>query len=76
MKAEEFIKLLNEIHGIKPWPKSLTTDPETYANCCQYVFDQAKILVMAKGFDYVEIAIGHSKGLIFKGMELTIKSTS
>lgn len=72
MTADEFRLRLNELYGIEgDWPETFVVDYETYANCCQYIFDH--VADHTEHEDYYEIAIGPNKGLMFKNVELILK---
>lgn len=56
-------------HGLsKNFPSPYEVDHETYANCCQYVFDKLILSPFR-----MPIALGPNKGLMFKGVELVLK---
>lgn len=65
MTATEFIYLLNKTYGLDPWPTVFVVDAETYANCCQYIFnwvneDSRRVVHLGH----------HANGLMFKNIEL------
>ena len=67
MTAQELRHYFNEMYGMHtPWPETHEVDAETYANCCQYVFDD----MYDENFIHVPIALGKNQGLIFKNVEL------
>lgn len=81
MTSNELIKYFNRIFGIdKDWPETFEVDVETYANCCQSVFnhkidsidDDDNITVDYKDFYSINITIGRNKGLMFKNVELIL----
>ena len=79
MTADQLRNKFNEEFGLNPWPRSFEVDAETYANCCQFVFDNTKIedLAMMTAKEDVLfriIAIGPNKGLMFKNIELILKN--
>lgn len=78
MTAPELTSYFNRIFGIeKEWPKQFEVDAETYANCCQFVFDRqvdgeeiTRLLGDKLG---ITVFVGEKhKGLAFKGVELIL----
>lgn len=77
MTAEELIEHFNKVYDLNPWPKIYNVDHITYANCCQYVFNNAQ-LVDDGGIEEVRyniywLAIGPNNGLMFKNVELILR---
>lgn len=70
MTAEQLIEKFNNDFGINPWPKTYGVDKETYAECCQYVFDD---LLERDGGPLITLSIGPNGGLLLKGIELIMK---
>ncbi len=80
MTAQELMKTINEyisVAGIEnPLPDHLDVDAVTYANICQYVFDNhQEATITSKFVKHIEIAIGMNNGIMFKGIELILKET-
>lgn len=75
MTASMLIGFLNEKFGLNKWPKTFEVDHETYANCCQAVFDNLVATTTIKIGDppYYYIALGLNNGLMFKSVELILK---
>lgn len=75
MTAPELISHFNRIFGLNGWPKTYEVDAETYANCCQYLFDNDKYnWALGDKFQQKIIALGLIKnGLMFKGVELILQ---
>ena len=80
LTVEQFTRMLNTNYGMKEWPKELIVDAETYANCCQAVINHADEKDLG-GFETwfgfyrgVKIAIGNHNGIIFKNVELILKT--
>jgi len=82
MTAEELHSHFNRVFSIKKeWPKTYEVDAETYANCCQLIFEKVEednmdIIVRTGTGDLSRrlIWVGSSNGLLFKGVELILKS--
>jgi len=83
MTAQELRDHFNRVYGIEhPWPKTYEVDAETYANCCQAVFDwfieHKEIHRLASNeergnYYMIHLPIGLNGGLKFKGVELILK---
>lgn len=78
MTAPELISHLNRVFGLNERPKTYEVDAETYANCCQYLFQShentGKITLEYKDFYGIEVFLGKTKnGLMFKGVELILQ---
>lgn len=78
MTAQELISHFNRVYGIeKEWPKTYEVDAVTYANCCQFLFDEASDHVVFEYENFVskQISLGKvNRGLMFKNVELILKS--
>ena len=65
-------------HGLLDnWPETFEVDAETYANCCQAVFDN-KTSLDKEYYKYGwfgRIAFGHNNGIMFRNVELILKKT-
>lgn len=74
MTAEELIETFNETFGLGQWPKSYIVDAETYANCCQYIFNKLaeESLFSSISLYNVILFLGPHKGLVFKNVELIL----
>jgi hypothetical protein len=75
MTAQELIQKLNKEYGIESrWPTFLEVDGETYANICQFIFDDKlkRVPYICKTV-IIPIAIGETGGIFFKGMEIILK---
>lgn len=70
MTANELKKYFNNTYNTldKEWPKTFEVDAETYANCCQAVFDHINETLNERVFLGVE-----NNGLMFKNVELIYK---
>jgi len=77
MKSHELLKIFNDSYALsKLWPKSFEVDAETYANCCNAVFDwtsKSTTAVQISQNQYIRVCIGPNKGLMFKNVELILK---
>ena len=60
------------------YPKEYEVDVETYGNVCQEVFnhhfDNVPTTIHGEDFSVLEIIVGPNKGIMFKNVELRIKS--
>lgn len=82
MTANELRSHFNRVFGIeKEWPKTYEVDAVTYAHCCQSLFDYIVensddiIFVSTTTREYgIRIWLGKNKGLMFKNVELILKS--
>lgn len=83
MTADELRAHFNRVFGItRQWPTTYEVDAVTYANCCQDLFnwvmnhkDESPYLKIHPKHTQLGIALGNSKnGLMFKGVELILKS--
>lgn len=80
MTAEELRIKFNNDYGLGEWPKTHEVDHETYANCCQAVFDWLVETGNAQNYPCLEqdkeaISLGPSNGLMFKNVELILNKT-
>ncbi len=67
MTANELRKYFNDNYGIdKEWPSTHEVDAETYANCCQEIFDYVNENL---NVGWVHLGVNNN-GLIFKTVEL------
>jgi hypothetical protein len=82
MTAAELKSYFNKEYGIqRPWPETYKVDAETYANCCQAVFnwhiEHKNIARLGNEkrlfYKLTEFAIGIHGGLLFKNVELILK---
>ena len=69
MKTEELKSKFNNEFGLGEWPKTYEVDHETYAFCCQAVFNW---IVEHKYYPII-IELGPNNGLMFKNVELLLK---
>lgn len=69
MKADELVSHFDRIYGINKRPLTYEVDSDTYANCCQAVFDE---LVKINRNRNINVYLGDNKGLMFKGVELLL----
>ena len=80
MTANELRTYFNKTYGLMPWPPTFEVDAETYANCCNAVFQNRleaddSIATVYPDFTVIQIAIGNvSNGLMFKNVELILKT--
>lgn len=76
MTSNELIAFLNNTYGLKrPWPKKLKVDADTYANCCQTIFNyHGEIFPIDEGIKILSITCGPNDGLMFKNVELILES--
>lgn len=80
MTANELRIKFNNEFGLGEWPKSYEVDHETYANCCQDLFNwlynnyEYNVYHIDKDqvFKSCEITIGPNNGLMFKNVELIL----
>lgn len=75
MTPDELISYFNRIFGIeREWPKTFEVDAETYASCCQKVFDNSNLnAFIGLNFESHLISLGKTnKGLMFKNVELIL----
>ena len=76
MTAKELRSVFNEKFGFTKWPAWFEVDAETYGNVCQEIFDKALEDqfpdVTPKTFR-LQIAVGPSNGILYKGVELILK---
>ena len=68
MTADELATYFNDTFDLGEWPRTFVVDAETYANCCQKVFDYVNETLGAQVYLGVE-----NNGLIFKNIELILK---
>lgn len=75
-KAEELIQYFNNAYGMeKEWPKTFEVSAELYGRCCQAVFNKADNPYIFYGdVTLFTFALGPSRGLIFKNVELIIRA--
>jgi hypothetical protein len=78
MTANELRHHFNTTFGLGEWPKTFEVDAETYANCCQTVFND---LMTKPGFLFgewtiVHLSLGPYNGIIFKDVELILKKAN
>jgi hypothetical protein len=67
MTAQQLRDKLNREFGFidRPWPRSIEVDADTYANCCQAIFDYVNENLNK------QVSLGvENNGLIFKNIEL------
>lgn len=86
MTSNELIAHFNRVYGIeKEWPKTYEVDAHTYANCCQAAFewsiDESRDVIfytntITQKTSHISfrLDVGPNKGLMFKGVELILKS--
>jgi len=78
MKSHELIKIFNDSHNLSHfWPITFEVDAETYANCCNAVFDWASVrnsTIDVEEYRSIRVSIGEHGGLMFKGVELILKT--
>lgn len=82
MTANELIKHFNESFGFNSWPETFEVDAETYAYCCQHIFEAKlkhgdTVMYNEDGHELFEVGvfIGINHGLYFKGVELRMRQT-
>lgn len=75
MTANELKKYFNNTYNTldKEWPKTFEVDAETYANCCQEIFN-TKQKIRLNGILWMEVSVGDNNGLMFKNIELIYRS--
>lgn len=89
MTTDELHRFFNDKFGTyKSWPSKYEVDHETYANVCQTVFDhlfeqekevwetmenEEQQLERALDGTTLPVAVGSSKGILFKNVELILK---
>lgn len=78
MTTSELYGLFNNTFGIGSWPKTYDVDHETYANVCQTLFEWKAERVFVNNIKddmkWIEISIGANNGIMFKNVELILKS--
>lgn len=75
MTAQELKNKLDNEFGFNKWPDTYEVDADTYANCCQFAFDNPRIF-QGYGPNYVSITIALGRlhnGIMFKNVELILK---
>lgn len=70
MTANELAKKFGDEYGFNPWPSTFEVDAETYASCCQAVFNN---ILESKGGPWISLRLGLSGGIMFKNVELLLK---
>lgn len=78
MTYDELIKHFNLAYGVgNVWPETYEVDAETYASCCQHVFnflfDNTNVKIKIGNYDVCPILLGPNSGLIFNNVELILK---
>lgn len=79
MKSHELHRQLSDQFGLfKNWPAKLEVDADTYANCCNAVFDWSAredsfSIINIKDNKSIRVVIGPNSGLMFKNVELILK---
>lgn len=66
MTADELRKIFVHGYELDKWPETYKVDHETYANCCQAVFDA----VLDGNIN--RVSLGDNGGLMFKNVELIL----
>lgn len=74
MTASVLIAKLNNTYGMDGWPSTYEVNAETYGYCCQAIFNQSSRIVMITGRAPINIHIGKNCGLMFKNVELILKT--
>ena len=78
MTTQELRKTFNDTFGLTDWPEKYEVDHETYANVCQELFSWKAERVFAnnieEGIKWIEVSLGPNNGVIFKNVELILKS--
>jgi hypothetical protein len=73
MTADELREYFIENYGTRePWPRRYEVDAATYGNVCQDVFSNLE-QNYPRAAGHVYVHLGPFGGIIFKGVELTIK---
>ena len=72
MTATELSRKFNDEFELNKWPTTYEVDVETYANVCQYLFENLTKLPI-EGIRRVSIAVGKNNGILFKNVELVMK---
>lgn len=72
MTVDELIRKFNTDFQMNNWPETYEVDHETYANCCQRVFTLREKFPLDK-FNYIEVFVGKSSGLMLKNVELLLR---
>jgi hypothetical protein len=79
--AKELREYFNKEFGInKEWPRTFYVNSETYADCCQEVFDWHIITqkhhrianLDSEPYHKIELSLGLNNGLKFKNVELLL----
>lgn len=74
MKANELRTLFNNKFGMGIWPDKYDIDFETYGHVCDLIIKSDINIIEIDGQSYALIAIGPSKGIMFKNVELIVKN--
>lgn len=79
MTANQLLTQLNNTYSLDKWPKAYEVDHETYANCCQAVFNWLVETGNAQNYPCLEsdkeaVSLGPNNGIMFKDVELILKS--
>ncbi len=77
MTTQELRKYFNDTFGLEDWPKSFEVDKQTYANCCQEIFnwhvEHGNMAIDTRGYQFIRITLGPNNGILFKNVELISK---
>lgn len=85
MTTNELRNSFNNKYGLGEWPLTYEVDHETYANVCQDIFENQFRLdnlfwdtvedgEQKPDVEILSIAVGRNKGIMFKNVELILKS--
>lgn len=78
MTALELVNVMNNEFGLDKWPTTYEVDHETFANVCRYVFEwnleHSTLVVKTHEFNLLTISVGLHNGIMFKNVELILKS--
>ena len=70
MTAQELIQHFNRVYGLRKWPDKYDVDAHTFAHACDFLLKNPRIVLED---NHIAIAIGSSRGLMFKNVELILK---
>jgi hypothetical protein len=71
MTALELINKMNTEFELDGYPQFFEVDHETYANCCQFVFNYLNQENPMPGL--IIVRLGRQGGLLFRNVELILK---
>ncbi len=75
MTAQDLMNQFNDEFGLGEWPDTYNVDHETYANCCQFIFESlVNELGRYSSFNRYIISLDiKNNGLMLKNVELILQ---